>query len=484
LYAGKVFLETGRITFLPDIINANSPFTGEMLFILGQAFDSDTFARLIHLFYTVIWLLAAFCLAQRWAGKVLAWLTVAVLLSVPLLPFWANMASTDLIWVAYELLSLFALLIWRERRQPGWLVLGGLLMGWALGSKYLALGGWGVWGLWLLAQSGWRRWKEALVNGAIFGGIALLVGSPWYLKNWFFAGNPIFPFVWGGPGWDATRLNLTRDFVYSFGEGRGLWDYLLLPLRIFLHFDRFGVNSLELPSFLFLFALLYPLLRRRGFFNELAVLCVLRFILWALSTQQVRFLLPIFPLLSLLSASVMDSLSGLPGFRSLRRVFLAVLSGAGIVTTLLISAYLYVQYPTAAVMLGSQSKDAYLSRLPGNYRSVRFINTHLESGQRVLMMWEGRVYYCNSLCIPDADQTLWTRIVSPTYDLQQVDSTLQDMGVTHLLFSYTGYEFMSRHDPSGQHKRAADFFWEEFRPRCTREIYADSWTNLFEVTCP
>lgn len=483
LPAGQIFLRSGRITLLPDTGPANGPATGEMLFIIGQAFGSDSFSRLIHLTYTALWLLASFRLGQRWAGHIHAWLTVALLLSIPMLPFWASMAYTDLIWVTYELLSLFALSIWREKRQHGWLLLGGLLMGWALGSKYLALGGLGVWGLWLLAQSDRRRWKEAMINGAVFGGVALAVGSPWYLKNWFLSENPVYPFIWGGPGWDAVRLNLARDFVYSFGDGRGWVDYLLLPLKIYLRFNRFGTNSLELPSFLFILVLLYPFFRRRGFFNDLAMLSALRFVLWALGSQQVRFLLPIFPLLSLLTASVMDSLGALPGLKRMRRVFIAVLSGVGIVTTFLISAYAYAQYPTTSVLLGLHSKDTFLYSLPGNYRALQFVKAHLDSQQRALMMWDGRGYYCDERCIPDADQALWPRIVSPSFDSVQVALDLQAMGVTHLLFSYTGYEFVSRHDPSGQQKRAADFFWDEFRPRCTREIYADQWTNLFEVTC-
>lgn len=76
------------------------------------------------------------------------------------------------------------------------------------------------------------------------------------------------------------------------------------------------------------------------------------------------------------------------------------------------------------------------------------------------------------------------RIAIPSFDPLVVAAELREMGVTHLLFSYPEYYFFSsEHDPTGMHKRAGDFFWNDFYPACASEIYVDPWTRIFEITC-
>jgi hypothetical protein len=109
LQGPKLFLQAGRILPLPDNWQANGPFTVEMLYAIGMAFGSDTFARLMHLTYAVLLVLGTFAFGQRRLKTVGGWVTAAILIGIPIFPFWASLAYADIAWALYEFLGLYAL---------------------------------------------------------------------------------------------------------------------------------------------------------------------------------------------------------------------------------------------------------------------------------------------------------------------------------------------------------------------------------------
>jgi hypothetical protein len=486
LQGPKLFLQAGRILLLPDNWQANGPFTIEMLFTLGLAFGSDTLAKLIHLACAVLLVLGAFALGQRTLGTAGGWGTAAILIGVPIFPFWAGLAYVDAAWTLYECMALYALILWVESTQRRWLVLSGVMMGLALGSKYLALGGAAVLGLWVLWHSRAKGWRAVMSHGILFGGAALLVGSPWYVKNLLWAGNPVYPVFFGGPNWTMDRVYFHTVYHRSFGTGHGVWDYMLLPCNLYARYERFGTfgGSIEVPSLLFPLALLYPLARRSRTMDSVVWVTLLRFVMWSLGSQQTRHLLPVFPALSLLTSSGLIGFMNRPALRKWSRVIVIGLVGGMVAATLFYSIVLFADTRPVAVISGIESKDAFLRRTVGDYAVLRFVQDNLSPEARVLMMWDARGYYCDDRCLPDAEHSRWTRLVSSTTGTLSVAAGLRAMEVTHLLTSIQDMDFILQHDPTGHHRRAVEFFLKEFRQSCAEEIYRDENTVLFELTCP
>jgi len=462
LQGPRLFLEAGRILLLPDIWQANGPFTVEMLFTMGLALGSDTFAKLIHLSYAVFLVLATFGLGRRFIGPAGGWTAAALLLGIPILPVWASRSHVDIAQALYEFLGLYALLIWQENDQRRWLILAGLLTGWAMGSKYLALGGLAVLGLWTVWQGLGKGWRQPLTQGLLFALPALLVGSPWYAKNWLWSGNPVYPFVFGGTGWDADRLRLLMAYLGSFSVGQHL---------------------AQIPILSFLLALLYPLTRRHGNIDGVASMTVLRLILWALASQQTRFLVPLFPTLSLLAANVLIHLAISPRFKRWGKALGSILLAGAVLITLLFNGYLFRTFSPLGVILGQESKDTFLRRTVPDYAGMQSVQRYLPHHAHTLMMWDGRGYYCDERCIVNTDQSSWTRLVTPGSDPTAISARLWAMEVTHLFFNAEDAGFFVDHDPTGRHHAALEFFEKDFRPSCTREIYRDQVVLLFEVTC-
>lgn len=487
LQGPKLFLEARRLVLLPDIWQANGPFATEMLLTSGLTLGSDTFSKLVHLAYAVLLVVGTFAFGRRTLKLEGGRTAAEILVGIPIFPIWASLAYADMAWALYEFLGLYALTLWAESDHRQWLVVSGVTMGLALGTKYLALGGAAALGLWVLWHSRAKGWKAVLTHGVLFMGPALLVGCPWYVKNWLWAGNPVYPSFLGGTGWTAERVYWHTMYHRSFGTGHRLWDYLLLPWNLYAQHGRFGTfkGSIEMPSLLFPLALFYPLARRRSMtMDGVAWMTLVRFAMWSLCSQQARFLLPIFPPLSVLTTSVLVSLVNRPAVRRWGRVLLTGLTGGMMVATLVYSVLFFVNVRPLAVVSGMESKDAFLRRLVNDYSALQYVQDSLHPQTRVLMMWDGRGYYCDGRCLPDVDHSRWTRLVSSASGVSSVAASLKDLGVTHLLFSVEDVDFILQHDPTGQHRRAAEFFLQEFRQFCTKEIYRDDWTQLFELTCP
>ena len=199
-----------------------------------------------------------------------------------------------------------------------------------------------------------------IANAAIFGAAALLVGGPWYLKNWLWTGNPVYPFYFSPGGNLGERVALWMDYMNGFGAPRTLVGYLLLPVLLYTQYTRFGtfMGSIEIPSLLFPFVLGYPFIRRTPALNILAGWVVLRFAFWAIGAQQTRSLLPLFPALSILVAYVLVSLAG-PVRGLLGRALLRGLGFGMLAAALVYSLLFFADVRPLGVIVGSESREDF-----------------------------------------------------------------------------------------------------------------------------
>jgi hypothetical protein len=485
LQAPKLFLKAGKLLLLPDIWQANGPLTTEMLYMLGLAFGSATFAKLLHLTYAAMLVIATYSLANRLINRTAGWLSAAILIGIPIFPIWGTLAIADMAWALHEFLSLYAVILWMERKQSRWLILAGLMMGLGIGSKYLALGMFGILAIWILWESRHSAFDQTLQNVFIFVMTTSVVGSPWYMKNLIWSGNPVYPFFFGGREWSSERISLLMEYLRGFGVGHTLRDYILLPWNLYTQHEKFGtfMQSIEFPSFLFPLALLFPLTRKKGRLGAVFAITGARFICWAIGSQQTRFLLPLFPALSLLSSAVMLKIGSALNRPLRARTICQGILGGMVVTTLIYQVIFLVNKSPLGVITGFESKDMFLQRAVYNYSSLQFAQRELPSSARIMMLWSGQGYYCDSRCWPDAEQSRWTGLIQQEQDVMAIANRINSYGVTHILLDLEGMNFSLNHDPHGKHAIAAEFYFNQFRQTCAKEIYRDQYMILDEITC-
>lgn len=487
LQAPVLFLQAQRMYLLPDLWQANGPLTLEMLFTAGLAFGSDTYARLLHITCGVLVVASTFLFGRRSGGNHVGWMTVAILLGIPMLPLLAALAYIDLVWALWTFLALYALILWSHRHEDGLLVLAGLCAGLALGSKIVAPVGVGALGIVLLWDLRARPLRSTLGRLAHFCVPAALLALPWYAKNLLWAGNPLYPLVFGGPEWPTERLTLLNSYLTSFGAGKGPLDLLALPVLVFTQAQDFGTvfAGLDMPSLLFPLAILYPFGRRSHTQDLLALFTLTCLVVWPFGSQQTRLLLPVYPVLAVLAASVLLQMAEHTGIRRVGKLFMPALPGALIACTLILQLAFLTVALAPLVVLGFESKVTYLNRMLNTFRAYQFAQSQSQSpgGGRTLSMWDGRGYYCSPDCVVSGSQSAWTELVSSTSDTENLGALLRSRGIRYLLFTATDAVWMAEHDPGGAHRDSLHYFTRLFLPLCTRVVSSDRTAVIFEITC-
>jgi len=483
------FLTAGRLLLLPELWQANGPSNGEMLFLFGLSLGSDIFAKLLHGLFGCLFLALAWRIGRRFGPPLSNWLMVAILSSMPILPFLAGWAYIDLMWFTWEGLAFYLLLVWWQNqcRPSAWLTLSGLMMGLALGSKAQALAALPVAGALLCLMEGKDGLRRLLRDGVRFGLPALLLAAPWYLKNALLGNNPFYPLFWGGTGYPRERWDLLATYLYNFGNGRSLKDFLLLPWALYAQRERFAtfMGSADMPSLLFPLALLFPLRSQPGKQDMLILWLILgRALVWALGSQQIRFLYPVFLWLSLLAARGLLTLTAYLGRRFGRVLVLGLVGGSLVATLTLQSMTMAVWLRPWLVWLGSESPQVWLAHPWPDYPLQDIILQRLPAEARVLFLWEGRGYYCAERCLPDADHTRAVLLAEAAgWQPQRLAALLHAQGFSYLLLDRASALFTIYHDPSGRHARALDFWEQVFLPHCAIPIAEGEWSRLYRLTC-
>lgn len=478
LVVPRNYLQAGRIRPYPGEAHFNFPLTVDLLYIPAVSLGLESAAKLIHLEFGVLLGLGVYTLAQRLLkSRKGAWLALLVFAATPVIGTVGGYAHTDLGWAFFEFLAAYTLLCWLKGEEEGWLVLSGVFAGLGLGSKYLGLPVLGVLGLVLLIQRGLaarRPWRKALGNGLLFGLTALVVAAPWYLKNWLWLGNPFYPLWFGGVGWDAYEAAKLSFMGVSYGPRRGLLGYLLLPWDLFRYsIGYFGPIPFAFPTPLSLLLPLYLLVRRRLAVNLLLLISALRFGTWAISARSPRYLLDIYPLLSIAVAYLLMELARQYKVRAIVQGVVFIL----LVANLSWQALLLAQEGPLPVVLGLESREEYLAdHNDPPYRAIRFIN-HLSNDSAdkrnplVLFVGNGQSYYVTTDHVADINHSNWGHLVYEWgEEPAHIRRALAAEGITHIF--YSGYDFVWQlnFDFEGQLARELAVF-DEFAARCAQLIY-------------
>ncbi len=481
----RQFLSQGRIFFNPEVMRSAYPFLGEMLFLVGMIFRLDPLAKLISLAYAILFIFSTYSFACRFFHREVALVAAGILVSNPAFPLWATWAGIDFAWAVYELWAVYAISLWliAEKTTTGkWLVLAGVMSGLAASTKYISIPALLILAviiLWKTIEGSKRPFAEAFRNLWTFGISAGLIMGTWYIKNWVWTGNPVYPLVFGGLGWDPLKDQILKGYMQTFGVGTSLVDYFLVPYNVYAHQNQFSTAFQEIVHPLIWLAFVFPFLKKTKKYSILFVYGTLYYVWWLLGLQVIRFLLPLSAFFAILAGDVIERLPLL--IRNVLKL--------GLITGLMIFNLVYQtsvlrNSGTFLYLLGRKSSDEFLRLFVDDFSVKQYIQNSLDFDKRVQFLWDGRGYYCDSRCIPDDEQSQAVKLALNSANPESLARELNATGITHLMLNRTDAGWFVRyHDPHEYHKRTLQYFEDTFLPACGKSIYRDAGTELYEITC-
>lgn len=446
-------LRDGRMLAEPNNFYLGFPENVEMLFRVAMSlFGRDTATALVHYGFGVLALLATAGLARRIVGRAGGWLAVLLIMSAYDVWNLFRWAYVDLAVMTCGALVFSAAVAWREglraeeRRDEGrrldegrrafmptlqgereWLILLGLLCGIAAGVKYtgglLALSI--VCVIVFVPEVGERGSLVRRVGRVAWvGGAALLVFSPWMLKGILLYGNPVYPFVFGGLGWNAARAAaFTPTFRNLISEGNA-WHIPILPLTATL-FGAYNSNGygFTLGPFLltgwvvlpFAWRMLLPAARQTVSIGGLLIVPL--WIVWAalasisIVGQQTRLMIMLLPMFGILTTISLCNLFALPR----KPIYIGFIVGAVVALT---TALNVVQVLSSTererplgYLLATVSVEEFQYTQFGAYgNAMRALSTRPPQS-RVQLVWEPRGYSCppDIFCAADTALDYWVQ---------------------------------------------------------------------------
>jgi len=374
LGAPRLWLEAHRITEIPWLWATYQPLNMEMLFLAGLGLQGDGLASLVAWLFGLLPVMGLVALSRHLRSPA-PWVAAGIYYLSVLVAKQSTEQMVDAGVAFFTLMAVHALLNALAEKDVRWFSVAGAFAGMAAGSKYL---GAPIPALLLVAivilQRRERWWTAAL--RFVLPAAALVL--PWLLRSFLQTGDPFYPFLTALQGHEGLRDALT-GLTGRYGRGRGLVDAVATPVRLIFLGKAFSGGEILGPLFLSLMPFSMWHLRRREV-RLLWYVVVGYGTLWFLGSQQARFLLPVVPLAAALCAVGLRALEEVGG--GLRLTARFILAGALISGTL---GTIVFDAPALPVVLGRQSRQAYLSQNAIFYEDFDWINRTLPAGTRLLL---------------------------------------------------------------------------------------------------
>ncbi len=329
----RYWVDSGRYTQPTHIWAATLPGNMMMLSAWALLLRPGNFAlpQLVTGFgMSLFFMLGVYALARLYYGRGAALFAMGAAYITPDVGYLAASAKVDMGWAFFETLALLAFFRWldltaapeatpsHEDRPLVWLMLAGLCLGWAMGSKNQPFSI-PLLGLWLVIRLVTRRqWRSLWASALVFGLAVLATGFPYYLYNTIAHHNPFYPVyadlfadLFGGS--PSPRSEVGADFypISIGGYLASLWHtslghppefargfiagplYLLvIPTGALLGCLRGDRIIGRMLGYSFVFSIVWFLVkqaRTRHFLPGLVLLSVIAgLVLWQLSTRRGR----------------------------------------------------------------------------------------------------------------------------------------------------------------------------------------------------
>jgi 4-amino-4-deoxy-L-arabinose transferase-like glycosyltransferase len=350
--------------------------------------------------FSLFFALTVYALARLHFGVIPSVLAAVVAYTMPDVGYLAQSAKVDMGWAFYEVLALAAVFRWMDAREQQeesthwWLLLGGICLGLAAGSKnqtFLSIALLGAWIVLRLALQ--RDWRWVLASGAVFAGGVIAAGFPFYLYNAIVHHNPVYPvfadqFVQWFGATASPRSELGTEIAYPWtiaGYLTNLWNMSLgHGPKFYLGFIVGPVLLLTLPV-----GMLLGYLRGQRVLWRMLAYAFIFSILWFLVKQAARHFLPGLTLLSVVAGYVLWRLSEsrIWSRRWLEMAALLCLFGNLVV-------WLGVLYwnQSYRVAFGLETRTQYLERLHDqvfrkgfmDWEAIDYLNENLTHEDRIL----------------------------------------------------------------------------------------------------
>ena len=450
-----LYLQAGRLIFVPYNLFWGNPQLGEMLFTLAMALCRLQTAAVFSVLFGSVWLLGVIGFSSHWSGELLGWdektaarcgwAACAALLVGYSIRHQFAWSYVDILAAPMGLGLLICVFEWLKDRKDSWLNWAGVFLGLAVGVKYPSA----ILGLAVYLVVLWRirPLRGAFLSVLRSGAISLAVFSPWLIKNALFTGNPLFPYLM--PTFWASALRVQAASATT-GSDIPLLGNLLFPFSSVLMGGENGLwYGAEVGVVLLWMGVLGWRLYLKKVEGKMMTLSLIG--VWVMAAgvsaklwqfQQTRIYFAMLPIAGLMAGTGW----GLVQSWSYHGIRLRRLLGALLILVVALACWQdvieVVKISPLQPAMGLQSNQAYLENNLGWYAATMKSLFDLPKDSKVLMLWEPRGLYAPIYVQPDVWIDTWRMAYWTYHSPEKIIESWRSQGFTHVLIYQTGADMI------------------------------------------
>lgn len=473
LPATQSFVQEGRVFPLYHQPLGNMPFLIHMIYALCLLAKTDIAPKLFSLLLTVVTSVSLYGFCVRFFNRTIGFVAIFGFLAASMVVEVGVTTRIDVSLAGMLFLATYAMIIHLETGRRDWLFTSAILSGFSLGIKLNALLWIGCVILLFLFESVVRFRRDILSvakTAALYTLITLALASPWLLKNLVWFHNPVYPFVTGelaefnngNPRYfnlqDEQKLDAHFDAVrktspINFQRIRDVMDQAAKkgpqrhPMRFWEYYTKpdlyFIGDYNHFPSFLFLILPFFLIVPRQRLITWLMLLSIIAFLVFSSTSWTARFLLMIYPPLTIVSAYTLVMLANRFADRWASRICFYVVATCMLIQLTVTLKYI-VEMDHLKFISGTTSRGQFLSQLFYN-EPIDFINRNLPPEAGVLSIGGEMCYYMRRSHISDGtwDGTEWRRLLVRNASFESLHADLKNHGISHILFARWYFKFIA-----------------------------------------
>ena len=479
----KLYLKHGGIYEIPSVKFSYYPMNLDLLYMIPLYFGNDIIPKYIHFVFALLTALLIFRYLRRRLDDVYALLGVILFLSLPIIVKLSITVYVDLGLIFFSTAALFYLFKWMNNNYKlKLLLISAIWCGLGLGTKYNGLIVFFLLTVFVIlifvkssAENASKQFK-ALGFGVVFMLVAVIVFSPWAIKNYIWTRNPVYPLY---DSWfnnkkaeavdpaaaktsDDKSENSKADVNQSNGDWGPFtirkivfkekwWEIVLIPIRIFFqgrddHPKYFDGRLNPLLFFLPIFAFLSikndsPKVQ---FEKKILISFSILFILFAFvqTDMRIRYISPAIPPLVVLSMFGLNDLINILRNRfsgNTKKIGLAGIYLSVSILLCLNALYIFHQFRIVSPLnfiSGRVGRDAYIEQYRPDYAAIQFANKEVPDNGIILGVFLGdRSYYSNRQIVFNYKKFLFDTF-QQNFSAEDVTANLSNAGITHLIVRY------------------------------------------------
>ncbi len=421
----------GIIDF-PTNLYSYYPFGGELYFLNGLFFQGAEAAKTLNALAAGTLLLAASGWVAEMAGTTYGFLVFGMVSAFPLVSSTVWTTQVDILLCLYLVLFFYGLTRW-TKGETNWVYAAAILGGTALTIKYTAVIGIFI-GLVVLSSSFKGHGKTNSARGWIWF-VLLIAGvlSPWAIKNYFFTGDPFYPYL--SALFEGKSLPL-ENLKGLMGDHAAVWGSGESPVRWFqLIFIRDLTQSIAPMLFSFL-----PFLFFRFSFSKSAKKIALLSVLYLIASfgvsHQLRLAMPAILLSLIAMVCVLSDIK----VKSIIRAWATMSLLFGLIGFLSLCRLSTVYYQSQKVWFGAELHSEYLAQsdLTNTYYDLTEACAQiLPADARILVAGDSRgLYYRQPFLTNSAfDEQMLASLAKKAKNGDEIFRGLKKLGVDALAVS-------------------------------------------------